>query len=700
MTKHKRLLSLLLSLWMLLPLFAVFIIPAAAGAAEMDASYVVDDLNTMGVDITKYPGDAADDRVEILKFLEFGYKANGDYSEYGLYLYLYNPSGKEISGDRNAVQLAYGLNAGGVTSYIKYRLTVLSHSTGSGYENVFWKVKVEDAESIAPLLNKAARKYLISGVEVRRPGDANATDYDYGVGTFTFTGYHKGCQSNDYSTLRCIADKLDVVKLELHPVTYYSTKKEIGSIAKEYDEVFGVYFSVPDWVIRKYGNLDDNTLKGLESVKGTYREVTLNGVLTDSDTLLNLLQDSDIAKDTIYFRSHVKGPQGDLNYRLTANCKLYAGSLHPNGGKTVPTLLFDNVFKKATTISGVSAVEFAEWYRNAGRRALTRSALKSYTVTAKDIGTVESYVGFWKALGNLFSGKGSTETVSFDMLQRITALEAGALNASAISEKFKVTEACAEALKSFAATNTAGVTYVMHFAVRDCVSAKVTDAGTVDRNAVWDHLDEISNIGNSYYFEKTVFEDFDVLELHYRTSENKLSVVPVSASPIDVTGGIPNPGQSNPNAKPSESTATGWWDLFNSLETWIKVVAVVAVLVLLFLAFRLFSGFFGFVGRMVTAPFRLVGKGISAGVSAGRSIRDDRLERKAQKEHDEDRADLKADRKRRQKFEEEDRTEAKTDRDRRRAREDRADELNEKKTEAMFHFKQKEKRKNEKENEQ
>lgn len=618
MTKHRRLLSLLLCLWMLLPLFAVFAVPAsAAGAEEMDASDVVDDLNVMGVDLTKYPGDAADDRVEIIKFLEFGYKANGDYSEYGLYLYLYNPSGKAVTGDKNAVQLAYGLNAGGVTSYIKYRLTVLSTSTGSGKENVFLKVKVEGAEAIAPLLNKAAREYRISGVEILRSGNANATDYNYGVGTFTFTGYHKGCQSNDYSTLRCIADKLDVVELELHPVTYYSTKNEIllnkkETLAKEYDEVFGVYFSVPDWVIRKYGNLDDDTLKGLESVKGCYREVTTNGILTDSDTLQALLQSSDIAKDDIYFRSYIEGPQGYLNFRLTENCKPYAGRLHPNGGKTVPTLLFDNIIKKGKSIDGVGASEFAEWYRNTGRRALTRSELKSYTVTAKDIGTVESYVGWWQALKNLFSGRGSTETVAFDMLQRITVKEAGTLDTSAVSEKFKVTEEDAALLKSFATKNTAGTTYVMHFAVRDCVSAKLTDAGTIDRDAVIDYLDEISNIGNSYYFEKTVFEEFDVLELHYRNKENKLSVVPVSASPIDVTGGIPAPGQSNPNAKPSE---TSFW------QTLLKVVAVILVIVLLILIVRLFGGF----GKL----FEAIGRGLKKGYrSAQKRIRSRKSNRK------------------------------------------------------------------------
>ena len=82
----------------------------------------------------------------------------------------------------------------------------------------------------------------------------------------------------------------------------------------------------------------------------------------------------------------------------------------------------------------------------------------------------------------------------------------------------------------------------------------------------------------------------------------------------------------------------------------------------------------------MTAPFRLLGKGISSGVRAGQTLHEGWLERKAQREHDEDRA------------------EAKIDRERRRKREDRADELNEKKSEAMFHFAEKEKKKHEKEN--
>lgn len=657
----KRIFPMLVCVLMLLQSLFLFAPAAsAAGADAMDASYVVDDLNKMGVDITKYKADAENDRMELLSFTEFGYKVNGDFSEYGLYLYLWNPSGVKLEdSDLNSIQLSYGLNAGGKSGYRKYGLEILSWSTGSGYEYVFYKVKIKDSRYIAQSLNKAMRTYEFSGVEILRKGNAHATDYKLG-GAFTFTGYHEGCNTSGFSTLWVDAVKFDTVELELHPVTYYSEKTVNNSKRQVYDEVFGVYFSVPKAVVKKYGDLTDENLKGLHSVKGSYREATTNGILTDSDTLTALLRNPDINKEDIYFRclNNVAGDGTRIYFRVTDNCTQYIPKSDFIAG-TVPQFLFSNVYRKGGSINGVSASEFAKWYTDSGKNALTRSALKYYTVTKDDIGEVAQSVGFWKAIGNWFVNKGSTETVSFDALQRISTLEAGSLNASAVSEKFKVTEADAEALKSFALNAGDDYTYLMHFAVRECESDRITDAGTLDRDAWFDYFDEIKSIGNSYYFEKTVFEDFDILELTFRDEENKMSVVPVSASPIDVTGGIPSPGTDNPNEKPKADNPTDWWTLFNSLETWIKVVAVVAVFVLLFLAFRFFGGFFGFVGRIVTAPFRLLGKGISSGVRAGQSLHEGRLERKAQKEHDEDRANLKADRIRQQQHEDEDRLERK-----------------------------------------
>ena len=607
MTKHRRLLSLLLCLWMLLPLVAVFSVPAsAAGAEEMDVSDVVDDLNVMGVDFSKYPANAADDRVEIIKFLEFGYKANGDYSEYGLYLYLYNPCGKAVTGGRNAVQLAYGLNAGGVTSYIKYRLTVLSRSTGSGRENVLLKVKVEGAEAIAPMLNKAARQYRISGVEILRPGNANATDYNYGVGTFTFTGYHKGCQSNDYSTLRCIADKLDVVELELHPVSYFADETSLLSISdlqSKGSEVFGVYFSVPKWVIEKYGNANDDRLRGLVSVAGDYTEVHVNGILTDSNAVQNAATDH----NNFYFlsRFYRDSALGDSTriVHCAYNYPEYQKSRFFEPAANNYVLSFsDFMISAAKTVDGISAQAFLAAYRNSGID-WNGKMHKKYRVTETDKATITQGIMLGEWFKNLFSGKGgsASQTQSFDLLTRLPAQAVGSLSDKAISETYLVNEAEADGLKKFATSRGAKGenVYLMRFAVRDYEVDRLSEVG-IKGGGKYNKVD----VGNSYYFEKTVFEDFDILELTFRNEENKLSVVPVSASPIDVTGGIPAPGQSNPNAKPSD---TSFW------RTLLKVVAVILVIVLLIFAVRLFGGFgklFGTIGRGLTKGYRSAQKQI------------------------------------------------------------------------------------------
>lgn len=681
----KRILPALVCILMLLQtLFLLAPAASAVGVDAMDSSYVVDDLNRMGMDITKYKGDAGNNRIELLVFTEFGYKINGDFSEYGLYLYLWNPSGVKLEdSDLNSIQLSYGLR-NGTSGYRKYGLDILSWSTGSGYEYVFYKVKIKDSRYIAQNLNKASRYYEVSGVEILRKGNTNATDYKLG-GSFTFTGYHEGCNTNGFSTLWCNAEKLDVVELELHPVSYY-TEKSSANGTTVFDEVFGVYFSVPDWVTKRYGNLDDEKLKGLESVKGVYKEAVTNGMLTDSDKMVSMFSYPSSFDNSYPFfcclnRSVRPNPLStyliyDYFFGDTAIRYWNKDDVVLN---QVSRFMYKNVFKRSKPKDGLSAAEFYDLYVGRGKWVTNRSDLINYTVSANDVGTVQQKYVFWKRFISGF--KVNTEEIQFDMLQKISFAEALALNAEAVSEKFKVTEGDAENLKRFATDNQSGTTYVMHFAVRDCVVSEIDGAGTVDVLATsadsrFDWLN--GEIGNSYYFEKTVFEDFDILELTYRNKENKMSVVPVSASPIDVTGGIPSPGASNPNAKPKEDkNGTGWWDLFNSLETWIKVVAVIAVFVLLFLVFRLFGGFLGFVGRIVTAPFRLLGKGISSGVKAGQSLRDERRERKAQREHDEDRADAKADRKRRQQYEDEDRERKKAvdsmsdaDRDRRHRLED------------------------------
>ena len=630
MTKKRRLLSLLLCLCMLLPLFSVLAVPAsAAGADEMDASYVVDDLKTMGVDTAKYPRDATDDRVELLKVIEFGYRSNRDFSEYGLYLYLYNPSGKTISEDKSCVQLAYGLNRGGTTSYIKYRLKLLSHSTETDCENVFWKVKIEGAEAIAPLVNQAARVYKISGVEILRPGDSNATDHAYGCGSFTFTGYHKGCYSNDYSTLRCIADKLDVIELELHPTSYFADRAPSNDYQSKGSEVFGVYFSLPKWVIQRYGNEEDDRLRGLVSVEGSYNEVKTNGILTDSAEVSRILN---LNRSALYFLSWYFVPAfagGDTDERYCAyNYPAWDGdSFWSHGAQNYITRLSNLLISKKKTLDGLTAEEFLSAYLDGGKTgpALERIS-KTYQVTKSDVGSVEQglSLGSWLKQIFTFGGLSTSETLTFDLLERLSPEELGAWKDETVSENLLVNMAEVEGLRDFTVSQGAkgDTVYLMRFAVRDYEVDRLTTVGTRQG----DTYHEVDNVGNSYYFEKTVFEDLDILQMTFRTKENKMSVVPVSASPITVSGGIPAPGQDDPNAIPSN-------DSF--LSTIFKLLAVIAVILLIIAVLWLFggvSGIFGVIRRVVTDLFRSVKKLFRSGKRDRK--RSERSKTKSKKENE------------------------------------------------------------------
>ena len=45
-------------------------------------------------------------------------------------------------------------------------------------------------------------------------------------------------------------------------------------------------------------------------------------------------------------------------------------------------------------------------------------------------------------------------------------------------------------------------------------------------------------VGEHYYFEKTIFHNFDVLSFTFQNEEGKFTTVPVSSRPIDIVGNI------------------------------------------------------------------------------------------------------------------------------------------------------------------
>ena len=116
---------------------------SAADEVDINKTSVESDLESKYSNLsTKFPKDTSDTKMYLVSFLEYGYtQALGEKSDsYGLYLYIYNPSGKDIISDTNKVQFATSWkydDKGNLVAndYKKYVLTLLDKSDNNVQHN-------------------------------------------------------------------------------------------------------------------------------------------------------------------------------------------------------------------------------------------------------------------------------------------------------------------------------------------------------------------------------------------------------------------------------------------------------------------------------------------------------------------------------------------------------------------------------------
>ena len=156
---------------------------------EFDLVNVLDDLqsskdeNGNAFDLTDYPYNE-NGRVQLVTLIEYCYSyAANMRGNYAVYLYLYNPTGREIDtvSPLNVAQFAVGYDAkGSPNDYENFDLKFCNKSTGD-YKNLFYKFRVQDHESadgktMAERVNSNARRYDLSSVELIYKGDSLAKD--------------------------------------------------------------------------------------------------------------------------------------------------------------------------------------------------------------------------------------------------------------------------------------------------------------------------------------------------------------------------------------------------------------------------------------------------------------------------------------------------------------------------------------------
>ena len=92
---------------------------------------------------------------------------------YGLYIYVYNPQGLNLSTNSksNKIQMAVSYDAeGNPNDYAKFDLLFLSKSEDSNYKNLFYKFKVVDREingtTFKDRVNSNERRCDVAGIEL------------------------------------------------------------------------------------------------------------------------------------------------------------------------------------------------------------------------------------------------------------------------------------------------------------------------------------------------------------------------------------------------------------------------------------------------------------------------------------------------------------------------------------------------------
>ena len=235
----------------------------AESVAEFEVNNVLDDLKGMTLDgkafdVKDYAFDSQRD-VQIISFVEYCYSYVSDkQSDYGLYLYLWNPKGLSFvnDGTRNRVQFTYGETN---QEPGKYPFTILNKSEESGCEGLFYKLRVDLTEEqklyMLATMNSVSRTYHVSGIEILEKGATIASDYTISS-TYTYSGFAAGYGPGDSteSTLTCTRDNSEVLELDVH-TTYYRVDGSNGTNSYTQDTLMTAYFSVPNKVLNQYDKL-------------------------------------------------------------------------------------------------------------------------------------------------------------------------------------------------------------------------------------------------------------------------------------------------------------------------------------------------------------------------------------------------------------------------------------------------------------
>lgn len=263
----KKILSFMFAVLFVASLFAM-----TASAAVTKKARVVTELEDLYIggeqfDEAKYPVDKNRDDIEILAVSEMGFHTLTTSSNYGLFIYIYNPSCMKFDNSpNNTVQIGLNLDS---RDYSFYGLELMSRSD----DHRFYKYKVvgygnNAASELYQQQEKVAER--VYNVPVVRLSSGNMLKAYPIKKVYFFSGYES------LGTLTCSVRDAEVIGVKLHDTTWVSPNAGHTFSGKEVDkydhyEVHSVYFAIDRTLYDQYDYLS--------SIKASYEARKLTPIV-------------------------------------------------------------------------------------------------------------------------------------------------------------------------------------------------------------------------------------------------------------------------------------------------------------------------------------------------------------------------------------------------------------------------------------
>ena len=270
MKKTKRIFSILLAVVLICHIFiSAFCITASAAspyAESFDQTRIEDDLE--GVDLNNYPKNSMGE-VDIISFVEYSYSNQSYLSEYyGLYIYVYNPTGKDITitNDNNFVNALVGFDENGTEIYDSVNLEYLDKTS----DNLIYKFKLSRSSDFLKMAREYAidhegkRLYKFVDLEIKHGRDIVNADISK---EYVWSGFAAYCgdDSSAVSTLECTDYGARTIALKVMSTNYRFAEKAVTKFTDTMalmdtwsyyqDELNSVFFTIPKEYYEDFGNL-------------------------------------------------------------------------------------------------------------------------------------------------------------------------------------------------------------------------------------------------------------------------------------------------------------------------------------------------------------------------------------------------------------------------------------------------------------